>query len=185
MALIVALGIALSCSPKPQSRTTDFKVVVLGFDGVDPDLVEKWIDHLPNIQKLSESGTLSVLGTTNPPESPVAWASFSTGMNPGKHGIFDFLRRDPETYYPDIGLVKLEKARFLGGVIPIKAPKIIKNRKGVPFGSIWIARGYPLPTSGFHLSFLRKIWREDQPGRAWESPTFEEPGAHSSTLPLT
>jgi predicted AlkP superfamily phosphohydrolase/phosphomutase len=54
-------------------------------------------------------------------------------MNPGKHGIFDFLRRDPKTYYPDIGLVKLEKAKFLGGIIPIKAPKITKNRKGVPF----------------------------------------------------
>lgn len=128
--LLAALG-ASSCSPTP--RSTDFKVVVLGFDGVDPDLVEEWIDSLPNIQKLSQGGTLSRLGTTNPPESPVAWASFATGMNPGKHGIFDFLRRDAKTYFPDIGLVEREKPRFLFDLIPVKRPRVTNNRRGITF----------------------------------------------------
>lgn len=149
LALIITVVLAFACSTAPKTRTTDYKVVVLGFDGVDPDLVDQWIDHLPNIQKLSETGTLCNLGTTNPPESPVAWASFSTGMNPGKHGIFDFLRRDPETYYPDIGLVKLEKAKFLGGVIPVKAPKITKNRKGTPFWKVLDGAG--ITTTNFRL----------------------------------
>ena len=131
--LVLALSLMFACSSPPEGRTTDFKVVVLGFDGVDPDLVSQWMDQLPNIRRLSEQGTFTALGTTNPPESPVAWASFSTGMNPGKHGIFDFLRRDPDTYFPDIGLVQIEKARFILGSIPIKAPKVTKNRQGTPF----------------------------------------------------
>jgi len=130
--LILLAGIA-GCSQPSPARKTDFKTVVLGFDGVDPDLVTQWIDYLPNIRRLSETGTLTSLGTTNPPETPVAWSSFATGMNPGKHGIFDFLRRDPETYFPDIGLLTVEKAKFLFGVLPISRPKITNNRKGIPF----------------------------------------------------
>lgn len=120
-----------SCAPSP--RLVDFKVVVLGFDGVDPDLAERWLDQLPHIRSLAQSGTLARLGTTNPPESPVAWASFATGMNPGKHGIFDFLRRDPKTYFPDIGLVQREKPKFLFNTIPIKRPKVTNNRQGTTF----------------------------------------------------
>jgi len=131
--LILATGILAGCSSPSPARKTDFKVVVLGFDGVDPDLVDGWIDHLPNIQRLSDTGTLTSLGTTNPPETPVAWSSFATGLNPGKHGIFDFLRRDPETYFPDIGLLTVKKAKFLFGVLPISRPRITNNRKGIPF----------------------------------------------------
>jgi len=125
--------ILVGCSSTPPVRKTDFRVVVLGFDGVDPDLVSRWIDYLPNIQNLSKTGTLTSLGTTNPPETPVAWSSFATGMNPGKHGIFDFLRRDPETYFPDIGLLSVKKPKFLFGFLPISKPKITNNRKGIPF----------------------------------------------------
>ncbi len=128
----LALLLLLSCCGS-SSRSTDFKVIVLGFDGVDPDLVQQWIEHLPNIRRVSQFGTLSRLATTKPPASPVAWTSFSTGMNPGKHGIFGFLRRDPKTYVPDMGLVEREKPKFLFGTIPIRAPKIANNRKGVTF----------------------------------------------------
>jgi predicted AlkP superfamily phosphohydrolase/phosphomutase len=130
--ILVAVFLA-NCSSSKPLRKTDFKVVVLGFDGVDPDLVTKWLDHLPNIERLSETGTFTLLGTTNPPETPVAWSSFATGMNPGKHGIFDFLRRDPETYFPDIGLLTVKKGTFLFGILPISRPRITNNRKGTPF----------------------------------------------------
>lgn len=131
--LVVAL-LVWSCGESVETRrTTDFRVVVLGFDGVDPDLVREWIDQLPNLRKLQETGTVTELGTTNPPESPVAWASFATGVNPGKHGIFDFLRRDPETYFPDIGLVEVERPKFIFGMLPVKGPKVSNNRKGLTF----------------------------------------------------
>lgn len=132
-----------ACSPTvPRlERTTPFRVVVLGFDGVDPDLVAQWIDRLPNIRRVAAAGTLATLGTTNPPESPVAWASWSTGLNPGKHGIFDFLRRDPETYRPSIGLVRVERPRFLFGAIPIRRAKITNLRQGTPFWEYLDRRG--------------------------------------------
>ncbi len=139
LAATLILLLAACASPSPKS--TDFKVVILGFDGVDPDLVQSWIDDLPNIRELSEEGTMSTLGSTNPPESPVAWSSFATGLNPGKHGIFDFLKRDPETYFPDIGLVSRRKPRFtpvnLYGwevtSIPIEPPEVRNNRLGKTF----------------------------------------------------
>lgn len=73
------------------------KVVVIGFDGMDPGLCEKMMDQgeLPNFDKLHKSGGYSRLGTTTPPQSPVAWASFINGAGPGSHGIFDFIHRDP------------------------------------------------------------------------------------------
>jgi predicted AlkP superfamily phosphohydrolase/phosphomutase len=77
-------------------------VVVLGFDGVDPRLVERWMNegHLPNLDRLRREGTFAPLGTTTPPQTPVSWTSFATGINPGRHGIFDFLSRDVKTYQP-------------------------------------------------------------------------------------
>lgn len=111
------------------------QVVVLGFDGADPDLLSKWMKEgkLPNLARLAETGTFKPLGTTNPPESPVAWATFATGLNPGGTGIFDFLKRDPQTYLPELALVSREKAKFLFGLIPIKPPKVTNERSGVPF----------------------------------------------------
>ena len=78
------------------------KVIVLGFDGVDARYTEQWMDEglLPNLARLREQGTYRPLLPTTPPQTPVSWSTFSTGINPGRTGIFDFLRRDPETYLP-------------------------------------------------------------------------------------
>lgn len=135
IAAMLLLGMGGCGRPSGQ---TDKKVIVLGFDGADSDLVRDWMAQgfLPNIGKLARTGTFSDLGTTNPPESPVAWASFSTGVNPGKHGIFDFLKRDPQTYFPDIGLVSREKAKFLFKLFPIVPPKVKNLRRGIPFWTL-------------------------------------------------
>src|SRR5258707_10376683 len=87
---------------KPARRAKQ-RVFVIGFDGMDPTLARKWMDEgkLPNLKKLAEAGTFSVLGSTLPSESPTAWSSFATGVNPGKHNIYDFLIRDFQTYVPD------------------------------------------------------------------------------------
>src|SRR6266536_3851100 len=79
------------------------RVFVIGFDGMDPTLARKWMDEgkLPNLKRLAETGTFSVLASTQPSESPTAWSSFATGVNPGKHNIYDFLVRDFQTYLPD------------------------------------------------------------------------------------
>ena len=81
------------------------RVVILGFDGVEPTIVDTMLTagELPNIAKLREQGCFQRLGSSNPPQSPTAWSSFATCLNPGNHGIYDFLRRDPARYMPGLG----------------------------------------------------------------------------------
>ncbi len=95
------------------------KVVILGLDGLSPELVERyWANgDLPNLKKLSEQGSYHRLKTTTPGISPVAWSSFQTGVNPGKHGIFDFLTADRKRYLAVLSSVKTKtytKKNFLG-----------------------------------------------------------------------
>src|SRR6184192_2882963 len=91
-----ALFVTLSVSAAGQ------KVIVLGFDGVDARYTEKWMDEgkLPNLARLRAAGTFRPLLPTTPAQTPVSWSTFSTGIDPGRTGIFDFLRRDPKTYLP-------------------------------------------------------------------------------------
>ncbi|HJS97943.1 MAG TPA: alkaline phosphatase family protein, partial [Terriglobales bacterium] len=78
------------------------RVVILGFDGMDPRLAERYMAEgkLPQLARLRDNGTFQRLQTTFPPISPVAWSTFQTGTNPGKHNIYDFLARDGGTYLP-------------------------------------------------------------------------------------
>jgi predicted AlkP superfamily phosphohydrolase/phosphomutase len=110
-------------------------VLVLGFDGMDPTLARRFLAEgkLPNLGRMAEGGTFSPLASTQPSESPVAWASFATGTNPGKHGIYDFLRRDPQTYRPDFDMVRTEPAEFLFGYFPTKKARAVSTRGGTSF----------------------------------------------------
>jgi predicted AlkP superfamily phosphohydrolase/phosphomutase len=139
--LLVLLAIALpSCSRRAPSSTPWQKMVILGFDGMDPDLVRMWVDEgkLPNIKRLMDAGGLYPLSTTHSAESPTAWASFATGVNPGKHNIYDFLVRDTNTYLPDLGMVRREPAKFLFGYLPIARPRLHSIRGGTSF---WVEAG--------------------------------------------
>lgn len=76
------------------------KVFVIGLDGATLDLVRPWaeVGYLPNLSEFLRDGTSAPLRSTIPPVSPVAWSTFMTGKNPGKHGVFDFLIRDFDSY---------------------------------------------------------------------------------------
>ena len=134
-----ALMLATGCGgdPEPAER----RAVILGFDGMDPVLAQRWMDEgkLPNFKRLAESGHFQPLGTSNPPQSPVAWSNFATGNNPGTHGIFDFLRRDPETYGPQFSIsenIPPESHLELFGLsIPLGEGEVLNRRQGLPF---WI-----------------------------------------------
>lgn len=88
-AFLVALSIVVTACAGPRTPQYHQKLVVLGIDGLDPDLVSQFMDQgkLPNMQKLSRQGALQRLETT-PSADVSAWASFATGTNPGKHGVF-------------------------------------------------------------------------------------------------
>jgi predicted AlkP superfamily phosphohydrolase/phosphomutase len=92
------------------------RVIVIGLDGLDPSLTETMMaaGELPHLTALRAEGGYGRVGTTWPAQTPVAWSTFAVGANPGVHGIFDFLRRDPSTYLPEIGLYRhVQKSRFL------------------------------------------------------------------------
>lgn len=76
------------------------KVVILGLDGATFDLIHPWVQaaKLPHFARLRDRGVAGRLRSTIPPMSPPAWNSFMTGMNPGKHGIYDFTGRKPYSY---------------------------------------------------------------------------------------
>lgn len=154
LSTLLVAALALSCR-KTETRPVTTQVVVLGFDGADPPLASKWMAEgkLPNLARLARTGTFHSLGTTNPPESPVAWAAFATGLNPGGTGIFDFLRRGPKTYLPELALVSHEKPKFLLGLIPIKGPKVTNQRDGVPFYKAVADAGYKTTVLRMPLEF--------------------------------
>lgn len=89
------------------------KVVVLGFDGMNPALLEEMMDagKLPSFARLRKEGSYARMATTNPPQSPVAWASFATGRNPGGSGVYDFIVRDPKTYGLSLSVSKAAGAK--------------------------------------------------------------------------
>ncbi|MFC1739360.1 alkaline phosphatase family protein, partial [Planctomycetota bacterium] len=136
------------------ARSRVKKVVILGLDGMDYGLTKKLLAEgkLPNLAKLSRMGCFKPLATTVPSISPVAWSSFQTGVNPGKHNIFDFLTRDKKNYLPKLSSVDIRGPRRtinLGNYqFPLGKSDIRLLRKGKPF---WITLGQ----HGFFSSVLR------------------------------
>ena len=118
------------------------RVVVLGLDGQDPELTERFLAEglLPNFARLRERGTFSPLQTTLLAESPVAWTSFQTGCNPGKHRIFDFLVPNRASHLPELGSARVDppaRSLRLGPFrIPIGKPRISAGRRSVPFWKV-------------------------------------------------
>jgi len=112
-----ALVIALLTLPFVQGAASYDRVVILGFDGADAALVERYMDagRLPHLQGLRARGFYSPLTPTNPPQTPVSWATFTTGLNPGRTEIFDFLRRTDGTYLPEFAMIRTGRKPLLFG----------------------------------------------------------------------
>src|SRR3989442_11320293 len=114
--------------PAPGAAGSQQKVIVLGFDGVDAKYTERGMNEgkLPNLARLRAIGTFRPLRPTLPAQTPVSWSTFSTGIDPGRTGIFDFLRRDPKTYLPLFAAFDETKEPFLlGGKNPAAAAAVV------------------------------------------------------------
>lgn len=138
-----------------QADAVHNKVVVLGFDGVDPDLLSKYMaeGRLPNFSRLAKEGDYKTLGTSIPPQSPVAWSNFITGMNPGGHGIYDFIHRDPAMMIPISSTTKTEGSNNtvkLGKwVIPLSSGHVKNLRQGKAFWNV--LEEHNVPTTVFKV----------------------------------
>jgi predicted AlkP superfamily phosphohydrolase/phosphomutase len=135
----------LACSPSEAAGGRS--VIVLGFDGMDHALTQRFIaeGRLPNFERLAESGAGQALGTSIPPLSPVAWSNFITGMDGGGHGIYDFIHRDPETMIPYLSTsvtepagktIKVGKYQFA-----LSGGETVLMRRGQPFWEVLEDRG--------------------------------------------
>lgn len=126
------------------------KVIVLGIDGMDPDVVTRLMAEgkMPNFKALKDEGSFSPLGTSMPPESPVAWSNFITGRNPGGHGVYDFLQHEwheatdadgkTEWIFTPVdsiaGAEPIGKTITIGDiVVPVTGGDSFNKRKGKPF----------------------------------------------------
>ena len=106
----MAFGIVLLWPLKAVVRLVTFRapkskvkrVVVIGLDGFDPGLAREYMaqGRMPNLARLAAQGTFSPLETACPSISPVAWSTFTTGVDASRHSIYDFLTRDPCSYLP-------------------------------------------------------------------------------------
>jgi predicted AlkP superfamily phosphohydrolase/phosphomutase len=124
LVLVLLAGLALG-APAPADAAAQAasgqgaprKLVILGFDGADAKLTQQWMQagKLPHLAQLARQGTYAPLLSTIPSQTPVSWSTFATGLNPGRHGIFDFLKRDPQTYHPSFAAFDEKKEPFLWG----------------------------------------------------------------------
>ncbi|HZM21978.1 MAG TPA: alkaline phosphatase family protein [Anaerolineales bacterium] len=87
------------------------KTLILGFDSFDPAIFEAMAgqNQLPNLEKFISKGGYSKLDVCSPPQTEVSWTSIATGVDPGGHGIFDFVHRDPQTYLPYVSILPTRK----------------------------------------------------------------------------
>ena len=105
------------------------RVLCLGLDGADYDLVRRLLDggRLPTLARLARDGAFGPLRSTVPAVTPTAWSSFLTGLNPAGHGIFNFSTN------PNRGRQRVEGAA---------------SRAGTPSGARWQRQGSAPPSSG-------------------------------------
>ncbi|MCK4478494.1 alkaline phosphatase family protein [Candidatus Bathyarchaeota archaeon] len=119
------------------------KVLILGFDGASPKLIDKWNDFLPTFKMFKQRG---IFGQTIPPvpaQTPVAWTTFMTGKNPGKHGIFSFAMRKARTYEREIIHPAMLKSETFWRILSDNGKKV--GVINVPMSDVENLNGFVIP----------------------------------------
>ena len=124
------------------------KTLLLGFDSFDPHIFEELAgkNQLPNLEKFSQQGGYSQLQVSSPPQTEVSWTSMATGVDPGGHGIFDFVHRDPATYMPYVSILPMRKSRIGEQFIPPYTAKTFFEEAanlGYPATALWWPAMFP------------------------------------------
>ena len=124
------------------------KTLILGFDSFDPGVFEELAgrNQLPNFEKFIEHGGYSQLEVCSPPQTEVSWTSIATGADPGGHGIFDFVHRDPATYIPFVSILPMRKSAVGEQFVPPYTAKTFFEEAaemGYPATALWWPAMFP------------------------------------------
>ncbi len=116
--------------------------LILGFDSFDPTTFEHLVGQgkLPNLNRYAEAGKYARFTVSDPPQTEVSWTSIATGQDPGGHGIFDFVHRDPQTYTPFVSLLPTQRTALgVQFVPPYRARTLFEEatRQGYPATALW------------------------------------------------
>jgi predicted AlkP superfamily phosphohydrolase/phosphomutase len=153
--LVAGTLLLFSCERARGEWNGDHRLIVLGIDGMDPQLLTRFMQEgkMPNFARLAKEGSFRQLTTSIPPQSPVAWSNMMTGMNAGGHGIFDFIHRDPKTldlYFSASRVAPPKHALHLGSwVIPLGGGTAEQLRRGEAFWQI--LDEHHIPNSVFRI----------------------------------
>lgn len=87
------------------------RTIIVGFDSFDPTHFERLnqAGKMPNLGKMAAAKGYSRLEVCSPPQTEVSWTSIATGVDPGSHGVFDFVHRDPASYAPYVSILPTKK----------------------------------------------------------------------------
>ena len=155
IALHVVLLSCIAC-PAQSAAPARSQMIILGVDGMDPVLLRQFMSEglTPNLTKLAERGGFVPLGTSIPPQSPVAWSNLITGMDSGQHGIFDFVHLDRKSLTPYLSTARVqsqarEPLKLGRWRIPLSAEKTLQLRAGPAFWDLLEQRD--IPTTIFQI----------------------------------
>ncbi len=119
------------------------KVCVIGLDGASPLLIDQWIDDLPTFQLFRDEGLWGHSIPPLPAQTPVAWTTFMTGKNPGKHGIFSFIQRELGSYQRRIASPSAMKSETLWQILSAHEKRV--GVLQVPMSSYKHINGFMIP----------------------------------------
>ena len=124
------------------------RTVIVGFDSLDPDTFEKLHEagRLPNLGKFAAAGGYTRLEVCSPPQTEVSWTSIATGVDPGSHGIFDFVHRDPATYALYVSLLPTKQSAVGEQFLPPYTTKTLFHaaaEMGYPSTALWWPALFP------------------------------------------
>jgi len=135
------------------------RILVIGLDGVGFPLIDPWLKEgkLPHLARLFDAGTHGTLRSTIPPLTGPAWASFQTGVNPGKHGVSGWTKRRQGSYsisvvngddipYPTVWELASENGRKVLSIgLPLSYPP--RKVNGVIIPGMLTPESDPTPTA--------------------------------------
>jgi predicted AlkP superfamily phosphohydrolase/phosphomutase len=142
------------------------KTIVVGLDGATFDLIKPWAEegHLPNLKKMMKEGAFGELGSTLPPMTAPAWTAYATGCNPGKHRLYDWVAREPNSYRFTPVTALDGKAPTIYSLLSEQGRKVVSlnvpmTYPPTPVNGVMVS-GMPTPSTQVQFTYPEQTYQE-------------------------